>query len=83
MTERERFDIYRMVNNVILQMDSAETPENTKLFEKIRGVLREMEQKIVTMANAYNDMKDAFHRFTEAYKSVEEEINYEYCKPKN
>ena len=44
MPEKEMWNIYQMVNNIILQMDAAETPENAELFEKIRWALQEMEQ---------------------------------------
>ena len=81
MPEKEMWDIYQMVNNIILQMDKAETPENGELFEKIRWALQELEHRIVTMSNEYSRMHEAFLKFTEAYNSVQEEITYSYRKP--
>lgn len=81
MPEKEMWDIYQMVNNVILQMDAAETPENGELFEKIRWTLQEMEHKLITISNEFSTMKEAFLKFAEAYNSVQEEIDYRYRKP--
>lgn len=81
MPEKEMWDIYQMVNNIILQMDAAENSDNEKLFEKIRWALQEMEHKLVTISNEYTRMHEAFLNFAEAYNSVQEEINYRYRKP--
>ena len=43
------WDIYQVVNNIILQMDAAENRDNEELFEKIRWALQEMEHKLVTI----------------------------------
>lgn len=81
MPEKEMWDIYQMVNNIILQMDAAENRDNEELFEKIRWALQEMEHKLVTISNEYERMHEAFLNFAEAYNSVQEEINYRYRKP--
>lgn len=75
------WDIYQMVNNIILQMDKAETPENEELFEKIRWALQEMELKITRMSNSISIMEDAFNKFSDAYKSWQDEIYWKYKKP--
>ena len=80
MSDDEMFDLYQMVNNICLQMDAKETPENAELFEKIRWLIQEMEHKIMTMSNDFAQMRDSFIPFAEAYKSIEEEINYRYRK---
>ena len=81
MSTEEMLNLYHMVNNVILQMDAKETSENAELFEKIRWLIQEMEHKIITMSNEFARMRDAYNAFAEAYKSVEEEIDYYYRKP--
>jgi len=81
MPEKEMWDIYQMVNNIILQMDAAENRDNEELFEKIRWALQEMEHKLVTISNEHERMREAFLNFAEAYNSVQEEINYRYRKP--
>ena len=75
------WDIYQMINNIILQMDKAETPENEELFEKIRWALQEMELKLTRMYNSVSIMEDSLVKFTEAYKIVKEEIDQRYKKP--
>lgn len=80
MSDDEMFDLYQMVNNICLQMDAKETPENAELFEKIRWLIQEMEHKIITMSNDFAQMRDSFITFAEAYKSIEEEINHRYRK---
>lgn len=80
MSDEEMLDLYQMVNNVCLQMDAKETPENAELFEKIRWLIQEMEHKIITMSNDFAQMRDSFIPFADAYKSIEEEINYRYRK---
>ena len=77
----DMWDIYQMVNNIILQMDNAETPENEELFEKIRWVLQEMELKITRMSNSLSIMENAFNTFSDAYKIWQDEINWRYKKP--
>ena len=81
MPEKEMWDIYQMVNNIILQMDAAENRDNEELFGKIRWALQEMEHKLVTISNEYERMHEAFLKFAEAYYSVQEEIKYRYRKP--
>lgn len=83
MPEKEMWDIYQMVNNVILQMDAAENRDNEELFEKIRWALQELEHKLITISNEFSSMKEAFLKFAEAYNSVQEEINFKYNKPQN
>ena len=83
MPEKEMWDIYQMVNNVVLQMDAAETPENAELFEKIRWALQEMEHKVVTMSNAIHDMQQAYLNFAEAYNNAREEMDFKYKIPIN
>lgn len=83
MPEKEMWDIYQMVNNICLQMDKAETPENAELFEKIRWLIQEMEHKLVTMSNEFNRMKEAFSSFVEAYSSFQEELTFKYKKPQD
>lgn len=83
MPEKEMWDIYQMMNNVCLQMDTAETKENEELFEKIRWLLHEMEHKIVTMSNAIQDMQQAYLNFAEAYNNAREEMEFKYKKPQN
>jgi hypothetical protein len=80
MSDDEMFDLYQMINSIFLQMDAKETPENAELFEKIRWLIQEMEHKIMTMSNDFAQMRDSFIPFAEAYKSIEEEINYRYRK---
>jgi hypothetical protein len=75
------YDIYQMINNIILQMDKAETPENEELFEKIRWLIQEMELKLTRMYNSVSIMEDSLAKFTEAYKIVKEEIDQKYKKP--
>lgn len=82
MDENETlWDIYQMVNNIILQMDKAETPENEELFEKIRWALQEMELKITRMSNSISIMEDTFNKFSDAYRMWRDEINWKYKKP--
>lgn len=81
MPENEMWDIYQMVNNIILQMDAEENRDNEELFEKIRWALQEMEHKLVTISNEHERMREAFLTFAEAYNSVQEEINHRYRKP--
>lgn len=83
MPEKEMWNIHQMVNNIILLMDKAETPENEELFEKIRWAFQEMEHKLVTISNEHERMHEAFLNFAEAYNSVTEEINFKYKKPQN
>jgi hypothetical protein len=80
MSTDEMLNLYQMVNNILLQMDAKETPENAELFEKIRWLIGEMEHKLITMSNDFAQMRDSFIPFAEAYKSIEEEINHRYCK---
>jgi hypothetical protein len=82
MPEKEMWNIYQMVNNVIAQMDKAETAENGELFEKIRWALGEMEHIIITLSNCLGDMQEAHLKFSEAFFSATEEINQKYIKPK-
>jgi hypothetical protein len=82
MPEKEMWNIYQMVNNVIAQMDSVETAENGELFEKIRWALNEMEHTIVTLSNCLEDMREAYLKFSEAYFSATEELDQKYNKPK-
>ena len=82
MSDEEMLDLYQTVNNICLQMDAKETPENAELFEKIRWLIQEMEHRIITMSNDFAQMRDSFISFAEAYKSIEEEINYRYRKPR-
>lgn len=70
-----------MINNICLQMDAKETPENAELFAKIRWLIGEMEHKLITMSKDFEQIRDSFISFAEAYKSIEEEINYRYRKP--
>ena len=77
------YDIYQMVNNIILQMDKAETPESAELFEKIRWLIQELELKVTRMSNSLTIMEDSFVKFTEAHKILKEEIDYKYRKPKD
>ena len=79
----ELWDIYQMVNNVILLMDKAETPENGELFEKIRWLIQEMELKLTRMCKSVSIMEDSLIKFTEAYKIVKEEIDQKYKKPQD
>ena len=81
MEDKEMYDIFQMVNNITLLMDVSETPENADLFEKIRWVLQEMEYKVVRMSNSLGIMEQSFTMFSEAYKLMQEEINYKYRKP--
>ena len=83
MPEKEMWDIYLMVNNIILQMDKAETPENAELFEKIRWLIQEMELKLTRTYHSVSIMEDSFTKFTEAYKIVKEEIDQKYRKPQD
>lgn len=83
MPENEMWDIYQMVNNIILQMDAAENRDNEELFEKIRWALQELEHKIVTMSNAIQDMQQAYLNFAEAYNNAREEMDFKYKKPQN
>ena len=83
MNENGMWDIYQMVNNIILQMDKAETPENAELFEKIRWLIQEMELKLTRMYNSISIMEDSLVKFTEAYKIVNEEIEQKYRKPQD
>lgn len=83
MPEKEMWDIYQMVNNIILQMDKAETSENAELFEKIRWALQELEHRIVTMSNEFYRMQTAFLDFAEAYGSFQEELTFKYRKPQD
>jgi hypothetical protein len=82
MPEKEMWNIYQMVNNIVAQMDKAETTENGELFEKIRWALNEMELTIVTLSNCLDDMREAHLKFSEAYFSATEELNQKYNKPK-
>ena len=75
------YDIYQMVNNIILQMDRAETPENEELFEKIRWLIQELELKVTRMSNSVSIMEDSLTKFMEAHKIVREEIEQRYKKP--
>ena len=75
------WDIYQMINNVILQMDKAETPENEELFEKIRWLIQEMELKLTRMYNSVTIMEDSLTKFIEAHKIVREEIEQKYREP--
>lgn len=77
----ELWDIYQMINNIILQMDEAETPENAELFEKIRWLIQELELKVTRMSNSISIMEDAFNKFSDAYKMWQDEINWKYKKP--
>lgn len=77
------YDIYQMINNIILQMDKAETPENAELFEKIRWLIQEMELKLTRMYNSVSIMEDSLVKFTEAHKIVSEEIHQRYKVPKD
>ena len=77
----EMWDIYQMVNNIILQMDKVETPENAELFEKIRWAFQEMELKISRMSNSVSIMEDSFSKFVDSYKICKEEIDWKYRKP--
>lgn len=81
MEDKEMYDIFQIVNNITLLMDVSETPENADLFEKIRWVLQEMEYKVVRMSNSLGIMEQSFTMFSEAYKLMQEEINYKYRKP--
>ena len=83
MPENEMWDIYQMVNNIILQMDAAENRDNEELFEKIRWALQELEHKIVTMSNVIQDMQQAYLNFAEAYNNAREEMDFKYKKPQN
>jgi hypothetical protein len=83
MPEKEMWDIYQMVNNICMQMDKAETPENKELFEKIRWLIQEMEHKLVTMSNEFSRMNEAFSSFAIAYNSIQEEMTFKYRKPQD
>lgn len=82
MPEKELWNIYQMVNNIIAQMDKAETVENGELFEKIRWALGEQEHMIIELSKCLEDMKEAHLKFSEAYFSATEELNQKYNKPK-
>ncbi len=80
MSTDEMLNLYQMVNNICLQMDAKETPENSELFEKIRWLIQEMEHRIITMSNEFERMEDAYLSFAEAYQNIKEEIDYRYRK---
>lgn len=82
MPEKEMWNIYQMVANIIAQMDKEETEENGELFEKIRWAFTEMEHTIVTLSNCLTFMREGYLQFSEAYFSATEELNQKYNKPK-
>ena len=83
MDDNEMYDIYQMINNILLQMDAAEIPENAELFEKIRWAFQEMEYKIVRMSNSISIMESSFQTFSDAYKLAVEEMKFKYKQPQD
>ena len=75
------WDIYQMINNIILQMDEAETPENAELFEKIRWLIQELELKVTRMSNSISIMEECFSKFSDAFTVGMEEVKWKYKKP--
>jgi hypothetical protein len=77
----EMWDIYQMINSIMLQMDKAETPENEELFEKIRWALQEMELKLTRVYNSAAILEDSLTKFMDAHKCIEEELQQRYIRP--
>lgn len=75
------WDIYQMINNIMLQMDEAETPENEELFEKIRWLIQELEVKVTRLYNSVEIMEDSLVKFTDAYRCVKEKMDWKYKIP--
>jgi hypothetical protein len=75
------WNIYQMTDNIILQMDKAETPENEELFEKLRWLIQELELKVTRMHKSVIIMEDSMVKFMEAHKIVREEFEQKYKKP--